>query len=108
MNEKEKMLMLINAYGIDSIEGLLFSYLNTYRKDVSTTRLFKLITDLNNYLGTRINNLEAIKYVANERAANLKFYLEGKMWKDEESAKKNLQPQIENAQAIIDACKSMG
>ena len=27
-----------------------------------------------------------------------------KMWKDEEAARENLQPQIENAQAIIDEC----
>ena len=43
-------------------------------------------------------------FVANERAVYLKSYLSGSMWPTEELVKEHLQPQIDNAQAIIDAC----
>ena len=99
--------MLINNCGIDTIDGLLIAYLNTYRKDFSTTRLFKLIEDLNSYLGYRIGCLETVKYIANERATYLKNYLSGDMWLTEEEVKENIQPQIDIAQAIIDACNDI-
>ena len=52
----------------------------------------------------KIDELVSLKYVAEERAGYIKKYLEGKMWPTEELAREYLQPQIDNAQAIIDAC----
>ena len=60
---------------------------------------------MENNLNNKVYNLEMVKSISKERAFYLKTYLEGNMWKDEESARKNLQPQIDNAKAIIDACK---
>jgi hypothetical protein len=55
-------------------------------------------------LDHKIEKSSQALFVANERAGYLKRYLEGKMWPNEEIAKEYLGPQIDNAQAIIDAC----
>lgn len=107
MTDRERLLKLFDIYKMDSIEAILNCFLDVYKDDISARRIHGLIRDLNNHLGYKIENLEQIKFIANERATYLKKYLDGSMWKDEESAKENLQPQIDNAQAIIDICNNI-
>ena len=103
MSDKEKLLKILD-YCDENIEQILFEYLATYYKDFSALRIYNFISDLNEKLYHKIADLENIKSISKERAFYLKTYLSGEMWKDEESAKRNLQPQINNAQVIIDAC----
>ena len=105
MTDREKLLDMLNGYQMDSIEAILNSFLMMYGDNISIRRIHGLTKTLNDYFGYRIDGLESARFVANERARYIKQYLEGKMWKDEETAKLYLQPQIDNAQAIIDACK---
>lgn len=105
--DREKLLEFLSRYDIKSIEEILLCYLDKYNEDFSAERLNVLIGNLNCYLGNKIIKLDQARFVANERATYLKRYLDGSMWKDEKTAKEYLQPQIENAQAIIDACKSI-
>lgn len=58
------------------------------------------------YLRPRILKDGQAKFVANERAGYLKRYLEGKMYASKEVAEQYVDCQIENADAIIQACKS--
>lgn len=106
MTDKEKLMGILGFMGnMMSFEEIVCTYLNYHDKDFSASRLKNLMDILNHkYLDEKIKALEETQFVANERATYIKTYLEGKMWKDEESAKANLQPQIENALAIIDAC----
>lgn len=105
MTDREKLLDMLNEYQMDSFETILNCFLMIYGDSISIRRIHGLTKTLNDYLGHRIDGLESARFVANERAGYIKKYLEGKMWKDEETAKMYLQPQIDNAQAIIDACK---
>ena len=108
MTDRERLLGLINGcneFGMDSIENILKYFLDVYHNNISIKTIYSLIKSLNVHLEDKINNLERTRFVANERARYIKHYLEGKMWPTEELAKQYLQPQIDNAQAIIDACK---
>lgn len=105
MGDKEKIMYIMNNYDIDSIEGLVISYFTLYGENCPIVRMIDLMQDLSRVLLWKANKLENLKFIANERASYIKSYLSGDMWKTEEDAKKNLQPQINNAQAIIDACK---
>lgn len=107
MTDREKLLHLLDVYKMDSISAILNCFLDAYGDDINIRTIHRMAENLNDYIGYRVDKLESARFVANERAGYIKKYLEGKMWKDEETAKKYLQPQIENAQAIIDACKSI-
>ena len=105
MTDREKLLDMLNEYQMDSFEAILNCFLMMYGDSISIRRIHRLTKTLNDYLGHRIDGLESARFVANERAGYIKKYLEGKMWPTEEVARQYLQPQIDNAQAIIDACK---
>ena len=106
MTDKEKLQSILNRYD-GSFEEFLFFYMNENFKDFSASRIHNLIQTLNeDYLDEKIGQLEHIKYVAAERALYLKTYLEGNMYTTKETAIKHIPVQIENAQAIINACKN--
>lgn len=108
MTDKEKLFEILKVTNNEPIEKILECYLYCYRREFSITRIKDFIDMLNQkYLYDKINELESARFVANERATWIKKYLEGKMWPNEEIAKLYLQPQIDNAQAIIDACKNV-
>lgn len=104
MTDGERLINLINGLKLNSIGEILNCYFLTYHKDYSAKEIHKLVTDLNTYLEWKVKELDEARFVAHERATYLKRYLSGDMWLTEEAAKENLQPQIDNAQAIIDAC----
>lgn len=107
--DKEKLLEILNLfeppYDKHSLEYILDAYIEHFAEDFSALRLHGMITELEDYLRIKLEKLDKARFVANERATYLKKYLDGSMWKDEKLAKEYVQPQIENAQAIIDACK---
>lgn len=107
MIDKDKLQIVINHMSDSAtIEDIISAYLREYSKDFSVTRLKDLVNLINlRYLYPKIEELSHLRSVTKERATYIKTYLEGKMWKDEESARKNLQPQIDNAQTIIDLCE---
>lgn len=105
MTDREKIQFILDNSSYQSIEEIFQCFLNTFGNDLSIKTVNELHKQINNCLERKIYSFDRAKSIAIERATYLKIYLEGKMWKDEESAKKNVQPQIENAQAIIDAYK---
>ena len=104
MTDGERLVNLINGCKLDSMKEILNLYFVTYYKDYSARHIHELIKDLNMFLEWKVKELDEARFVAHERATYLKRYLSGDMWLTEEAAKENLQPQIDNAQAIIDAC----
>lgn len=100
------MLKILDNYPNASLETVLNLFFEDYGDTVSASRVNWMISNLNDCLDYKINKLEHAQYVAYERASYIKTYLNGDMWATEEAARANLQPQIDNAQAIIDACKS--
>lgn len=106
MTDRERLLKILDDYPNASIETALNLFFKDYGYTVSASRVNWMISNLNNILDNKIYNLECVKHVANERANYLKTYLNGDMWATEEAARANLQPQINNAQAIIDACNN--
>ena len=106
MTDRDRLLKILNDYPNASIETALNLFFEDYGHTVSASRVNWMISNLNNCLDYKINKLEHVQYVACERANYIKTYLNGDMWATEEAARANLQPQIDNAQAIIDACKS--
>ena len=108
MTDREKLLAILDVYKhTDSIGAILHCFLDLYGEDINIMTISRMSKELNSYLDYRINNLERLRFIANERAGYIKKYLEGKMWPDEETAKFYLQPQIDNAQAILDACNGI-
>lgn len=105
MTDKEKLEKVLKECPFDNIETILQWYLNQY--DISFSSLHELDKIINDFMNDRLDEIEWTLFITNERANYLKKYLDGSMWKDEETAKSHLQPQIENAQAIIDAIKNV-
>lgn len=105
MTDRERLLGILEAVtSLGSLESILKHYLCVYLDDISTIELAKINSLINEAITCKAEDLETIKYIANERAGWIKSYLEGKTWKTEEDAKRNVKPQIRNAQAIINAC----
>lgn len=88
------------------IESILRIFLYEYGDDISASRVSHMIDMLNHLLAEKTERLENSQQISAERAGYIKTYLSGDMWASEESARANLQPQIDNVQAIIDACKN--
>lgn len=106
MTDKEKLQAIISEeHCPDSLEDIFCKYLFNYYDKISVAQVSKLMTVVNNVLQQKVVRLNMVKSVASERAGYLKSYLNGEMWLTEEAARANLEPQILNAQAIIDACK---
>ena len=106
MTDKEKLLGLLNGYRMDSIEEILNCFLTVYGNDIDIRSIHGLMKIVDRHLEDKVDKLGRVQFVANERAGYIKKYLEGKMWPNEELARQYLQPQIDNAQAIIDACNN--
>lgn len=105
MTDRERLLgMLEMVTGLDSLESILQHYLFVYLDSISIIELSEINNMINEAIICKARDLETIKRIANERAGCIKSYLEGNMWKTEEDARRNVKPQIGNAQAIINAC----
>ena len=108
MTDRERLLGIINGNDkLNFIEDILKQYLYAYYDNISSLQLSEMMADINNTLREKVIEFNKIKCVSEERAFYLKTYLSGEMWLTEEAAKANIQPQINNAQAIIDACKNL-
>lgn len=108
MTDREKLLGIINGNDkLNFIEDILKQYLYAYYDNISSLQLSEMMADINNTLREKVRGFNKMKCVAEERAFYLKTYLSGEMWLTEEAAKANIQPQIDNAQAIMDACKNL-
>ena len=105
MTDREKLLNILDTYHGDHIESVLRIFFDEYGDSISASRMSGLIDMFNHLLKEKTERLENTQRIAYERANYLKTYLKGDMWATEEAARENLQPQIDNAQAIIDACK---
>ena len=107
MTDRERLLSFLNENDqVNSIEEILDYYLGVFYGDISALQLSKMMTVVSDILGQKVRSFTQMKFVAQERAFYLKTYLSGEMWLTEEAAKANVQPQINNAQAIIDACNN--
>lgn len=105
MTDRERLLGILEVVtSLNSLESILKHYLYVYFDDISTIELAKINSLINEFIICKAEDLETIKCIANERVGWIKSYLEGKMRKTEEDAKRNVEPQIRNAQAIINAC----
>lgn len=108
MTDKEKLEQILKHHNNSSIEDIFMCYLRCYPEDFTAMRMKDFIDSLNQkHLYPMIENFSEMRDIADEKATYLKSYLEGKMWKDEESAKRNLEPQLRNVQAIIDECEKV-
>ena len=104
MTTREMLEHVLNICDSDNIETIFSFFLDRFEDSLSIDTINSLRKEICFILDNKIENLEHARCISKENAWFIKTYLEGKMWKDEESAKANLQPQIDNAQAIIDAC----
>ena len=67
--------------------------------------IISLASVLMNVANVKVVHMESAAQICYEKGSCIKSYLEGNMWETEEDAKKNVQPQIENARMIVDVCK---
>lgn len=100
MTDKEKLEGML-PYSTDCFEEIVAQYLRLFINDFTPSRLHNFIKMIDIFLSTKINTYEMAVDNSFEKASYLKSYLEGKMWKDEESAKANIGSQIKNAESII-------
>ena len=107
MSDKEKLLKIINdCDGNISFETIVMIFISNHFNEFSASRLMSINENINKYLTAKINKLEQAKFVAKERAGYLKRYLKGEMYTSKEVAEKYVDIQLENVQAIIDACNN--
>ena len=104
MTDKEKLQYILDNFDTTSIESIFNHFLMYYIDELPISTINELHKQVNNVLNIKIEQLNRANWVACEKATYIKTYLEGNIWKNEEDAKANLQPQIDNAQAIIEAC----
>ena len=104
MTVREKILRILDNHQPETFTQFLDCYMDAFYRDFSARQLHNMSIIINRNLKYKIDKLEELRYVARERATYLKSYLNGDMWLTEEAAKENVQPQIDNAQDIIDAC----
>ena len=106
MTEKQRLLNILSRFGDDiSVESVIYTFLREADKDYSDLRLNRFIIGLTEILYEKQLQCERVTRVSLERATYLKNYLDGKLYKDEETARKCVDIQIANAQAIIDVCR---
>lgn len=106
ITDKERLKMILdNDHCPDSLVDILYKFLWRYYDDISIMQVSKIMTLMNNCLEEKSKSFQELQFVARERATYLEAYLSGKMWKTEEAAKAAVDPQIKNAQAILDACR---
>lgn len=106
MTEKQRLLNILSRFGDDiSVESIIYTFLREADKDYSDLRLNRFIQGLTEILYDKQLEYERIARVSLERATYLKNYLDGKLYKDEETARTYVDMQKANAQAIIDICK---
>ena len=107
MTDKEKMQHILDIVTMDDMESIMGLFLFYYKSDISLSKLNEMRKQIQEVIDTKIEDYSKLRFIANERASYLQKYLSGKMWPTEEIAKQYLEPQIDNAQAIIDACKEV-
>ena len=106
MTDKEKFLRYLKyCTDEENVEDIIVGFILENQSQIEASSLLNLITNLNGILNKKVDQLETVKWVCWERGTYLRDYLEGKTWATEEDAKKNLQPQIDNARMIVDVCK---
>lgn len=106
MTEKQRLLNILSRFGDDiSIESVIYTFIREADKDFSDLRLNRLIIGLTEILYDKQLECERVARVSLERATYLKNYLDGKLYKDEETARKYVDMQKAHAQKIIDVCK---
>ena len=106
MTEKQRLLNVLSRFGDDvSVESVIYTFMREADKDYSDLRLNRFIIGLTEILYDKQLDCERVARVSLERATYLKNYLDGKLYKDEETARKCVDIQKANAQAIIDICK---
>lgn len=100
MTDKEKLEGML-PYSGDSFESIVEQFIRLHLYEFTPSRLRNLMKTLEVFLDTKIHYYELATDNAHEKAHYIKTYLEGKMWKNEESAKANVGSQIANAESII-------
>lgn len=103
MTDKEKLEGML-PYSTDRLEDIVSQYLRLFIADFTPSRLHSFIKLFEIFLDTKIRIYEMTVNNSLEKASYLKSYLEGKMWKDEESAKANVGSQVKNAESILYFC----
>ena len=104
MNDLEDLKEYLSIRG-GNLESAIIGYIKDNIDKFPSHRIHALIESLNSLLSDSIRKDERIARISRERALYLKTYLEGKMFTDRKTAEENLCMQIENAQAIINACE---
>lgn len=106
MKKNERFIEVIKNCEFLSFEDALLFYLSNNKESFPPSRIIDMVSRLNQLALHQINGLERIKAIANERACWTQSYLKGEMWSTEEAARANIEPQINNMQVILDACKN--
>ena len=105
VDKDQKLLETLHLFN-DSVEGMLFYYINHHPEEFPASRISTLIKMLNNdFLSERIHQLEHACDVSKERAIYLRKYLDGTLYKTEEAAMLAREAQIANAEAIVKVCE---
>lgn len=106
MSDKNKLLQYLERCSDeDDFDDIFIGYVLDNKEVIPASSIVTLIQNLSGILNPKVNRLEITQMICYERGVYLRDYLEGKTWTNEEDAKKNIQPQIDNARKIIDACK---
>ena len=105
MSIKERLIQFLQNNNFDDVIAALTKYFEYESDNFYATDIANFILEMQKILSIKVADLDFAVDICHEKGVYLRDYLEGKMWATEESAKKNVQPQIDNAKTIVETCK---
>lgn len=98
----ERLFTIMQSHRGLNLHDAVLEFADKY---YSPSDIIALANGLMDMAHVKTMEMENALYVCYEKGIYLRDYLEGKTWATEEDARRNLQPQINNARIIVDVCK---
>ena len=105
MNGKDMLIQFLNSDRYENLFQAIGEFFELYHAEFYASDMASFISHMQMIMAGIVLDMECATETCYEKGIYLRDYLEGKTWATEEDAKRNLQPQIDNARMIVDVCK---
>ena len=103
MTDRQRIQFFLDKFGdATSLELIIYHYLLSYDKELTTDRLLSIRDNLNSTIDIRLKKLVEAVQVAQERSLYLSNYLEGNMYTEDADPDACRQAQLMNAKTLFD------
>ena len=98
---KEKLMYIMSDTAVATFEDIIFRYISEFGEEFPLSRLSKISSSMNEIMFSKTQNYESALHLSRNIASYISRYLNGKMYKDEESMKENIPIQADLVKSII-------